>query len=191
MLIRMRGDSEANAVAMVVRDQGVGLRPGEEKLVFSRFWRSDPSRMRRSGGTGLGLSISVEDANLHDGKLEAWGELGVGASFRLTLPLVRGRKMGKSPLPLEPGVRKVRGNAELPAADADTAQAAAGPAMSEAGGPGAAEAQTSEPDRESDAATSVPADDAQADQTGAPADGASGTGSSTDAVLTDTGDKQP
>lgn len=106
VLIRMRGDTEANALAVVVRDQGVGLRPGEEKLVFSRFWRSDPSRMRRSGGTGLGLSISVEDANLHDGKLEAWGRPNIGASFRLTLPLVRGQKMGKSPLPLEPGMRK-------------------------------------------------------------------------------------
>lgn len=100
--MRMRGDSDANAVAIVVRDQGVGLRPGEEKLVFNRFWRSDPSRMRRSGGTGLGLSISVEDANLHEGKLEAWGEIGVGASFRLTLPLVRSKKLGVSPLPLEP-----------------------------------------------------------------------------------------
>ncbi|MFD7847421.1 MtrAB system histidine kinase MtrB [Nocardia sp. NPDC059764] len=107
VLMRMRGDVDANAVAIVVRDQGVGLRPGEEKLVFNRFWRSDPSRMRRSGGTGLGLSISVEDANLHEGKLEAWGELGVGASFRLTLPLVRGRKLGTSPLPLEPP--KIRG----------------------------------------------------------------------------------
>ncbi|WP_156426140.1 MtrAB system histidine kinase MtrB [Nocardia jinanensis] len=106
VLIRMRGDTEANALAVVVRDQGVGLRPGEEKLVFSRFWRSDPSRMRRSGGTGLGLSISVEDANLHDGRLEAWGRPGVGASFRLTLPLVRGQKLGKSPLPLEPGMRR-------------------------------------------------------------------------------------
>ncbi|MFI9509404.1 MtrAB system histidine kinase MtrB [Nocardia sp. NPDC052566] len=106
VLIRMRGDIEANAVAVVVRDQGVGLRPGEEKLVFNRFWRSDPSRMRRSGGTGLGLSISVEDANLHEGKLEAWGEAGVGASFRLTLPLVRGRKLGASPLSLEPPLRK-------------------------------------------------------------------------------------
>ncbi len=106
VLIRMRGDTEANALAVVVRDQGVGLRPGEEKLVFSRFWRSDPSRMRRSGGTGLGLSISVEDANLHDGKLEAWGRPGVGASFRLTLPLIRGQKLGKSPLPLEPGMRR-------------------------------------------------------------------------------------
>lgn len=108
VLVRMRGDSEANALAVVVRDQGVGLRPGEEKLVFSRFWRSDPSRMRRSGGTGLGLSISQEDANLHEGKLEAWGEPGAGSSFRLTLPLVRGRKVGKSPLPLEPPGRKQR-----------------------------------------------------------------------------------
>ncbi|MFI6040681.1 MtrAB system histidine kinase MtrB [Nocardia sp. NPDC051321] len=105
VLIRMRGDSDANAVSVVVRDQGIGLRPGEEKLVFNRFWRSDPSRMRRSGGTGLGLSISVEDANLHEGRLEAWGEVGIGASFRLTLPLVRGKKLGASPLSLEP-VRK-------------------------------------------------------------------------------------
>ncbi|MFD6163221.1 MtrAB system histidine kinase MtrB [Nocardia sp. NPDC060256] len=105
VLIRMRGDGDANAVSVVVRDQGVGLRPGEEKLVFNRFWRSDPSRMRRSGGTGLGLSISVEDANLHEGRLEAWGEVGIGASFRLTLPLVRGKKLGASPLSLEP-IRK-------------------------------------------------------------------------------------
>ncbi|WP_330257436.1 MtrAB system histidine kinase MtrB [Nocardia sp. NBC_00565] len=115
VLIRMRGDVEANAVAVIVRDQGVGLRPGEEKLVFNRFWRSDPSRMRRSGGTGLGLSISVEDANLHEGKLEAWGEIGIGASFRLTLPLVRGKKLGASPLPLEPVLRRA-----LPAPPVDT-----------------------------------------------------------------------
>ncbi|WP_406239832.1 MtrAB system histidine kinase MtrB [Nocardia sp. NBC_01009] len=115
VLIRMRGDLDANAVAVIVRDQGIGLRPGEEKLVFNRFWRSDPSRMRRSGGTGLGLSISVEDANLHEGKLEAWGEVGVGACFRLTLPLVRGKKLGASPLPLEPVLRK---NAQLRAVEA-------------------------------------------------------------------------
>lgn len=125
VLIRMRGDVDANAVAMVVRDQGVGLRPGEEKLVFNRFWRSDPSRMRRSGGTGLGLSISVEDANLHDGRLEAWGEPGVGASFRLTLPLVRGRKLGPSPLSLEPPKRRL---AELPAGSVEAADELVEPA---------------------------------------------------------------
>lgn len=94
--------SDGDAVAITVRDRGIGLRPGEEKLVFNRFWRSDPSRVRRSGGTGLGLAISIEDARLHQGRLEAWGEPGEGSCFRLTLPLVRGHKLLGSPLPLKP-----------------------------------------------------------------------------------------
>lgn len=58
--------------------------------------------MRRSGGTRLGLAISIEDARLHQGRLEAWGEPGQGACFRLTLPLVRGHKVTTSPLPMKP-----------------------------------------------------------------------------------------
>ncbi|MEO9222292.1 MAG: MtrAB system histidine kinase MtrB, partial [Mycobacteriaceae bacterium] len=91
-----------SAVAITVRDTGVGLRPGEDQLVFNRFWRSDPSRVRRSGGTGLGLAISLEDAHLHGGWLDAWGRPGVGACFRLTLPLRRGKTLIESPLPLAP-----------------------------------------------------------------------------------------
>jgi two-component system sensor histidine kinase MtrB len=100
--VRIRMAADEDTVAVTVRDYGVGLRTGEEKLVFSRFWRSDPSRVRRSGGTGLGLAISVEDARLHQGRLEAWGEPGSGACFRLTLPLVRGHKVTTSPLPMKP-----------------------------------------------------------------------------------------
>lgn len=100
--VKIRMAADEDTVAVTVRDHGVGLRPGEEKLVFSRFWRSDPSRVRRSGGTGLGLAISIEDARLHQGRLEAWGEPGQGACFRLTLPLVRGHKVTTSPLPMKP-----------------------------------------------------------------------------------------
>jgi len=100
--VRIRMAADTDTAAITVRDYGVGLRAGEEKLVFSRFWRSDPSRVRRSGGTGLGLAISIEDARLHQGRLEAWGEPGKGACFRLTLPLVRGHKVTTSPLPLKP-----------------------------------------------------------------------------------------
>ncbi|GFG72893.1 sensor histidine kinase MtrB [Mycobacterium botniense] len=115
--VRIRMAADEDTVAVTVRDYGVGLRPGEEKLVFSRFWRSDPSRVRRSGGTGLGLAISLEDARLHQGRLEAWGEPGKGACFRLTLPLVRGHKVTTSPLPLkpiapEPGPHRRREHAE-------------------------------------------------------------------------------
>ena len=90
------------AVAVTVRDHGVGLKPGDEKLVFNRFWRADPSRARQTGGTGLGLSISVEDARLHGGWLEAWGSPGQGAQFRLTLPTRAGDRLSSSPLRLVP-----------------------------------------------------------------------------------------
>ncbi|SCX21744.1 MtrAB system histidine kinase MtrB [Corynebacterium jeikeium] len=89
-----------DALAVAVTDHGVGLKPGEEEMVFNRFWRSDPSRERRTGGTGLGLAIAKEDANLHGGRLEAIGELGVGACFRLTLPMEQGHIVKTSPLPL-------------------------------------------------------------------------------------------
>jgi two-component system sensor histidine kinase MtrB len=93
---------DSAAVAVSVRDYGVGLRPGEEQLVFDRFWRADPARARTSGGTGLGLAIALEDARLHGGWLEAWGESGQGSVFRLTLPRVVGGDLHGSPLPLRP-----------------------------------------------------------------------------------------
>jgi two-component system sensor histidine kinase MtrB len=90
------------AVAVAVRDYGVGLKPGEATRVFNRFWRADPARARTTGGTGLGLSIAVEDARLHGGWLQAWGEPGGGSQFRLTLPRTAGEALRGSPIPLEP-----------------------------------------------------------------------------------------
>jgi two-component system sensor histidine kinase MtrB len=94
--------SNDEATALAVRDHGVGLRPGDAAMVFNRFWRADPARARTTGGTGLGLSISLEDAHLHGGWLQAWGEPGGGAQFRLTLPRRAGDRIGTSPLPLVP-----------------------------------------------------------------------------------------
>ncbi|KUM94741.1 histidine kinase [Streptomyces cellostaticus] len=90
------------AVAVAVRDYGVGLKPGEATRVFSRFWRADPARARTTGGTGLGLSIALEDARLHGGWLQAWGEPGGGSQFRLTLPRTADEPLRGSPIPLEP-----------------------------------------------------------------------------------------
>jgi two-component system, OmpR family, sensor histidine kinase MtrB len=94
--------ADSGAVAVTVRDFGVGLRPGEEELVFDRFWRADPARARTSGGTGLGLAIAKEDALLHGGWLDAWGERGKGSVFRLTVPRFAGDELRGSPLPLRP-----------------------------------------------------------------------------------------
>jgi two-component system, OmpR family, sensor histidine kinase MtrB len=143
--------ADSAAVAVTVRDFGVGLRPGEEQLVFDRFWRADPARARTSGGTGLGLAIALEDARLHNGWLEAWGEPGQGSVFRLTLPRTVGGQVQGSPLPLSPLPLSASDDtidsidaAELPvsagpvAAAASPAGAAAPGSAGGAGRPGAA-----------------------------------------------------
>jgi two-component system, OmpR family, sensor histidine kinase MtrB len=94
-------DSDQNAVALGVRDFGLGMRADEVEHVFDRFWRADPSRTRTIGGTGLGLSIALGDARLHGGRLEVWSELGIGSHFVLTLPRRAGGAAGTSPIPLE------------------------------------------------------------------------------------------
>ncbi|MEU8248175.1 MtrAB system histidine kinase MtrB [Nonomuraea sp. NPDC048916] len=94
--------ADRDAVAIAVRDHGIGLKQGEETLVFDRFWRADPSRARTIGGTGLGLAISREDATLHGGWLQAWGQPGEGTQFRLTLPREAGADLKGSPLSLVP-----------------------------------------------------------------------------------------
>jgi len=94
--------ADDHAAAVAVRDYGTGLRAGETTLVFNRFWRADPARARSGGGTGLGLAIALEDAQLHGGWLQAWGEPGLGSQFRLTLPRRAGNDLSRSPIPLVP-----------------------------------------------------------------------------------------
>ncbi|WP_255436331.1 MtrAB system histidine kinase MtrB [Tessaracoccus sp. MC1756] len=98
----IRVASDHDAVAVTVRDYGVGFKAEDAARVFDRFWRADPSRTRLVGGTGLGLAIAMEDARLHRGWLTAWGRPGRGAQFRLTLPRESGHELTSSPLAVVP-----------------------------------------------------------------------------------------
>ena len=100
VLVRVATDGAALTIS--VRDHGIGLRAGEAGLVFNRFWRGDPSRSRLTGGSGLGLAIASEDARLHGGWLQAWGERGRGALFRLTIPVHADRPLAAKPVALDP-----------------------------------------------------------------------------------------
>ena len=90
------------AIAIAVRDNGIGMDEADAARVFDRFWRADPSRKRTIGGTGLGLSIASEDAALHDGVLQVWSRKGEGTCFRLTLPRHRGEAIVDFPVDLPP-----------------------------------------------------------------------------------------
>ncbi len=130
--------ADRDAVAVAVRDHGVGLGPGEHQFVFDRFWRADPARARTTGGTGLGLAIALEDTRLHSGWLQAWGEPGLGSVFRLTLPRTVGGLLAGSPLPLSPDEADLAAAGEVVSVDSVTYPAG----VAEPGGaaPGSADA---------------------------------------------------
>ncbi len=106
--VRVTVASDEVAVAVTVRDHGVGFEAEDAARVFDRFWRADPSRTRVIGGSGLGLSIAMEDARLHHGWLTAWGRPGRGAQFRLTLPRVGDHELTGSPLSVIPADDEAR-----------------------------------------------------------------------------------
>jgi two-component system, OmpR family, sensor histidine kinase MtrB len=119
--------ADRDAVAVAVRDHGVGLGPGEPQFVFDRFWRADPARARTTGGTGLGLAIALEDTRLHSGWLQAWGERGRGSVFRLTLPRAVGGELAGSPLPLCPDEAEVPAPGAVVGVDSVTFSTDGGP----------------------------------------------------------------
>ncbi|MCR2813559.1 MtrAB system histidine kinase MtrB [Microbacterium sp. zg.Y1090] len=96
-------DSDQRAVALGVRDYGLGMTAADAERVFDRFWRADPARTRTIGGTGLGLSIALGDARLHRGTLAVWSQLGRGTHFVLTIPRHDADLDGASPIPADPG----------------------------------------------------------------------------------------
>jgi two-component system, OmpR family, sensor histidine kinase MtrB len=121
-------ESDDAAVAVAVRDHGVGFEASQARQVFHRFWRGDAARARTVGGTGLGLAIAMEDANLHGGWLTAWGRPAMGAQFRLTLPKKVGAILETSPLPLVPRDLVGPGGARLDGLEAPVPLAPRSPA---------------------------------------------------------------
>jgi two-component system, OmpR family, sensor kinase len=68
-------------------DSGPGVPPSERERIFQRLVRLDHGRANDAGGSGLGLAIARGYARAHGGDLTCEDPRGVGAMFRLVLPL--------------------------------------------------------------------------------------------------------
>lgn len=87
---------------LAVRDEGPGIDPGHQPLVFDRFWRGpDPSdrRARADRRTGLGLAIVRQVVEGHGGGVTLHSRPGAGATFVLWLPLRPEQAGTRSPVP--------------------------------------------------------------------------------------------
>ncbi len=78
--------SDAEGVALEVRDHGPGVPEDVSVRVFERFFRADPSRGRGSGGSGLGLAIVAAIVAGHHGRVGVAETPGGGATFVVRLP---------------------------------------------------------------------------------------------------------
>ncbi len=70
-----------------VRDDGIGIAPGDQQRIFEPFQQVDSTAGRRFGGTGLGLALVKSFADMHGGAVIVDSELGRGSEFRVLLPI--------------------------------------------------------------------------------------------------------
>jgi len=86
--VTVLAQKNAEFVQFSVQDTGAGITPENLDLIFSRFYRVDPSRSRHAGGgSGIGLTIAKHLVEAHGGRI--WVEspgLGQGSTFHFTIP---------------------------------------------------------------------------------------------------------
>jgi two-component system NtrC family sensor kinase len=86
--VRATRTGEPSGVSISFQDSGVGISSESLPHIFDPFYSTKPE------GLGLGLSISQEIVRHHGGRIEASGELGIGATFTIWLPAHPDRATG-------------------------------------------------------------------------------------------------
>ena len=88
---KLNMEIEPIELELFVKDTGIGISKGKQRLIFDRFRQADESTSRTYGGTGLGLSISKGLAKLIGGDLSMTSKEGEGSHFFFKIPYVSGR----------------------------------------------------------------------------------------------------
>jgi signal transduction histidine kinase len=92
--INVRTHQRASEAIVEFEDNGVGIAPEAQSLVFTRFYRADPARNPNLGGTGVGLAIARKIIDTHGGRIEVESSPGQGSKFTVILPQLTSSKFG-------------------------------------------------------------------------------------------------
>jgi signal transduction histidine kinase len=79
----------ANQVVLVsVEDNGIGIKPEDQKRIFQKFFRSEDQKAREAPGTGLGLNITKNLVDMQGGQIWFDSEYRQGTTFYFTVPVI-------------------------------------------------------------------------------------------------------
>jgi signal transduction histidine kinase len=84
--VRVRLEPAGKYVRFTVADEGLGIPPAEQTLIFEKFYRVDPDMAGGIGGTGLGLYISRELVRRVHGRIWVEANQGRGSVFHVEIP---------------------------------------------------------------------------------------------------------
>ena len=84
--ITISAEATGNEVTISVADRGAGIDPGEQSLIFERFYRAR-TQAEGTSGTGMGLAISRSITEAHGGRISVVSQVGSGSVFTVHLPV--------------------------------------------------------------------------------------------------------
>ena len=93
-------DTQPDAIAISVRDTGIGISADDQARIFAEFEQADGGSARKYGGTGLGLTISKRIVESMGGTIAIESVPGAGATFRVSIPLARFGDIDEPGLPV-------------------------------------------------------------------------------------------
>lgn len=87
--VKVAAQAKGRFASVTVEDTGLGMRQEDLRNIFSRFFRSEDSYVKKTTGSGLGLSIAKATIERHNGDMQVESKLGVGSRFEVILPLLK------------------------------------------------------------------------------------------------------
>jgi signal transduction histidine kinase len=94
--IEIRMVEEEGYLLFEVTDDGPGVEPEHHKMIFQRYRRVNDDATSNRKGHGLGLAGALISARSIGGNIEIKSHKGIGATFRLVLPMTLGEGFEKN-----------------------------------------------------------------------------------------------
>jgi Na+/proline symporter/nitrogen-specific signal transduction histidine kinase len=88
--VRVAGRNHDGGYLVEVTDNGEGVKPQDQQIIFEKFAKAHNRNTGRPSGSGLGLAISRHIVEHHGGRIWVTSPPGKGATFSVFLPGVAG-----------------------------------------------------------------------------------------------------